>query len=539
MTKKAYSYIRFSTPDQLKGDSLRRQLEASRAYAEENGLLLDESLRDIGVSAFRGKNSTEGALKKFIELVEAGRVEKGSILILESLDRLSRQQIFTALSLFSSIIEAGVEIVTLADNQHYTAESVNDIGQLMYSLISMSRSHEESAIKSKRSAASWENRRRLAVETKRPITGKAPHWLRLSDDKQRFEVIEEHAEIVRSIFSQSIAGVGRRKIASSLNEEGVTPFGRAKMWHTSYIARVLSSRSTMGEYQPCQNGEPVGSAIKDYYPSIISEQQFYHAQSSQQNRRKNKSAGRKGPKFSNLFTGMCKCLECESTYRFMNRGNASLLLCDSNYMAAGCECSMRWRYRDVENASLIVLSEQIDWFSALGGHANSKQKLESEIASLNTKLSDTQKQVDRFAQLFSTAGDAMFSDARSRYLKAMQAADEIKSEIEQKESELLTFTPTQQHVDALNRAIYNLGDESDEQKLYELRAQINATFKDAGLRLYFNESGVYFYVRSTQQKGVILYSEHEELLSMGAELEIQQRTLEAINEDIADLKKAA
>jgi len=34
----AYSYIRFSTPEQLKGDSLRRQLEKSQNYADEHGL---------------------------------------------------------------------------------------------------------------------------------------------------------------------------------------------------------------------------------------------------------------------------------------------------------------------------------------------------------------------------------------------------------------------------------------------------------------------------------------------------------------------
>ena len=164
MQKKAYSYIRFSTPQQLKGDSMRRQLEASRAYAKQHDLILDESLRDIGVSAFKGKNATEGALKKFIELVEAGRIERGSILILESLDRLSRQQVFTALGLFSSILSAGIEIVTLSDGQHYTAESINDVGQLMFSLISMSRSHEESAVKAKRVSASWENRRKLAIQ---------------------------------------------------------------------------------------------------------------------------------------------------------------------------------------------------------------------------------------------------------------------------------------------------------------------------------------------------------------------------------------
>jgi DNA invertase Pin-like site-specific DNA recombinase len=36
----AYSYLRMSTDLQLKGDSRRRQLEASRAYVEANGLEL-------------------------------------------------------------------------------------------------------------------------------------------------------------------------------------------------------------------------------------------------------------------------------------------------------------------------------------------------------------------------------------------------------------------------------------------------------------------------------------------------------------------
>jgi DNA invertase Pin-like site-specific DNA recombinase len=32
----AYSYIRFSTPEQIKGDSLRRQVELSEAYAAKH-----------------------------------------------------------------------------------------------------------------------------------------------------------------------------------------------------------------------------------------------------------------------------------------------------------------------------------------------------------------------------------------------------------------------------------------------------------------------------------------------------------------------
>ena len=54
---KAYSYLRFSTPDQMRGDSFRRQTDAAREYAELNGLDLDGELsfRDLGGSAYQSK----------------------------------------------------------------------------------------------------------------------------------------------------------------------------------------------------------------------------------------------------------------------------------------------------------------------------------------------------------------------------------------------------------------------------------------------------------------------------------------------------
>ena len=62
MKAKAYSYVRFSTPEQLKGDSRRRQLQLSEDYAREHDLdLAEESFQDLGVSAFKGKNAKEGA----------------------------------------------------------------------------------------------------------------------------------------------------------------------------------------------------------------------------------------------------------------------------------------------------------------------------------------------------------------------------------------------------------------------------------------------------------------------------------------------
>lgn len=63
-TPKPYSYILFSTPEQEKGDSIRRQVELRDKYVREHGLTLDNSLRltDRGLSDYKGLQRTKGAL---------------------------------------------------------------------------------------------------------------------------------------------------------------------------------------------------------------------------------------------------------------------------------------------------------------------------------------------------------------------------------------------------------------------------------------------------------------------------------------------
>src|SRR5436305_1352308 len=95
-TPTAYSYIRFSHPDQAKGDSVRRQTEAAAEWCACHGVTLDQSttLRDLGKSAYTGahrKNPDRHALAAFLKLVEDGRVPAGSYLLVENLDRLSRE----------------------------------------------------------------------------------------------------------------------------------------------------------------------------------------------------------------------------------------------------------------------------------------------------------------------------------------------------------------------------------------------------------------------------------------------------------------
>jgi DNA invertase Pin-like site-specific DNA recombinase len=78
----AYSYIRFSSEPQAWGDSRRRQTAAATRYARQNDLALDDGLtfQDLGVSAFRGRNSRTGALGAFLAAIELGVIAPGSYL---------------------------------------------------------------------------------------------------------------------------------------------------------------------------------------------------------------------------------------------------------------------------------------------------------------------------------------------------------------------------------------------------------------------------------------------------------------------------
>ena len=209
----AYSYLRFSTPEQALGDSRRRQLALAEDYARRHDLLLDKGLnfRDLGVSAFRGKNAREGGLRSFLDAVEHGLVPFNSYLLVESLDRLSRNQILEAQGLFLQIITAGVTIVTLIDQRSYSTASLNaNPTDLIISLVYMMRANEESSTKSMRLRAAWAARRDAPGACFHGL--QCPAWLTGKPDKTGYQVIPEKAAIVQRIFREALAGDGLQTI---------------------------------------------------------------------------------------------------------------------------------------------------------------------------------------------------------------------------------------------------------------------------------------------------------------------------------------
>ena len=134
---KAYSYVRFSHKKQERGDFVRRQTEAARHYAKTHGLVLDEFItyEDLGISAFHGDNAVTGALSAFIEGIKDGTIERSSYLLIENIDRLSRQGVRQTIALINQIVDYDITIVTLSDSKVYTAQILDDDPLAIFTIV--------------------------------------------------------------------------------------------------------------------------------------------------------------------------------------------------------------------------------------------------------------------------------------------------------------------------------------------------------------------------------------------------------------------
>src|SRR4051794_5062231 len=133
----AWQYIRFSSSAQEEGDSIRRQTEAGRAWSKRTGVPLPVSnvFTDKGVSGFKGRHREDGtAMADLLDRVNRGRIPEGDTLIVENLDRLTREAPMTALKFVLSFLERGIKVVALSPIE-MTYTSASDISHLMMLLM--------------------------------------------------------------------------------------------------------------------------------------------------------------------------------------------------------------------------------------------------------------------------------------------------------------------------------------------------------------------------------------------------------------------
>ncbi len=407
----AYIYARFSTLDQSKGSSLSRQLDDCRALCDRNQWQRspDRERVDEGRSAFDGTNRAEGSALAAIEReAMAGFLPSDAILVVERLDRLSRQSAVDVFQFITKLTDAGVAVATVDGDRVYRRGSFT-FASLIELIIKAQVSHEESEKKSQRIAAAWARKRAQAqAGNRQALTRRCPAWITVDERSGGYALLEDRAAVIRRIFDLTTSGLGKHRIARMLNLEGVPVWGRAAQgWHASYIQKIVRSRAAVGELQLYRKvaGKRVaeGEPLTGYYPAVIDEGTFARAQADRATRAV--MPGRRGKRISNLLAGLARCGSCGGVMAFRNKGSPGeqYLVCDDALRGRGCEFTIHFNYPALETAIIdqtLYLALDDRHFAAppevvgLEAEQAEQQRLLTELESRQRRLVNLLSRVD-------------------------------------------------------------------------------------------------------------------------------------------------
>ena len=445
MPVKAYSYVRISTPEQRKGRGEERQLDLARAYAAKHGLDLDESHIDPGKSGFHGHHVSKGALGQFLELVANGKIAIGSYLLVENLDRLSRQEPIDAQAQFIAILQAGIKIVTLMDGQIY--ERGRDFTQMIISLTVMSRGHEESARKSFNSKNNHDRNRQDMLAGLPRFQSGCVGWIdqiRVPGSRDCKFALNHHAKTVQRIFELADQGVGALRIARILNDASTPPLKAVgtKWWETT-VVRILHNETAIGTLQVNDTIDgklvPMGEPIKSYYPAAVSEELFWRVQ---RNKAKARSSGRKGLSFTNLFPMTTRCEHCGGglgLVRSTTKGDYQYYRCKQRYEDDNCQGpSALFPYNALEAAILDHVAEfYLDNDMSRRSGTTPRDTVVEAIATIEARLYDLEKERKNTLAM---AGVVEFDEDRAELQATLRSLrpqiDQVRAELSERQSEL-------------------------------------------------------------------------------------------------------
>lgn len=468
MKRKAYFYQRVSSDAQRDNSSLFRQSQAQQAWlAMHPDVELEKKLVDDGYSGYKGENLVFGELGVFVDEIEKGLIEKGSILVLEQFSRLTRLSISKTKELLHKIWQGGVTIVTITDNQEYPPESADDFGKWMRLLIEIESAHKDSEWRSKKVKASWSRRETLAKEKKVAPRMRMPFWL------DRDGKLNEFATVVVDLFSLHARGLGQVLIERELRQKygDIKPL---KNINPTKIIRILKSEKCIGKVY----GEKL-------FDAVVDEETYYSAQRIHQERLfTSVREDRKWP-----LHGMVKCGHCGSGMSIQQTKNQlPLLRCSKKQRSGGeyCQASTTFPYTIAYHFFMIhvepVMLAMMTDMKRLKAAEIDRVKIHQEI----NKLKNVYYDLDNYYQ-------ERVNDGKS-VLASMKKLDDLQEKIavlEQKLSEVQGQINSQKSLSGISKAIYELSEKDP--LAYNL--ELNKT----GLKIHLKDKQLFFYDPDTRE----------------------------------------
>jgi len=316
-------YERLSRDDELQGDSnsIVNQKRMLEDYADKNGFSNAAHFTDDGWS---GGNFERPGWKRLIAEIEAGKV--GTVIV-KDMSRVGRDYLQTGFYTEVLFREKGIRFIAISNN----IDSQNrDSGEFAPFLNIMSEWYLRDAsrkVKASHRARGMDGKRLTFA----PIYG----YNLNTNDKNKWVIDEEAAEIVRRIFRLTIEGKGPSEIARILANDkierpsyylaahGIVKLTQYDMstpyaWSGNSIARMITKPEYMGHtvnfrtYKDSYKDKQAKEAPKEdwvifenTHPAIVDSETWETAQRCRKTVRRTDSLGEANP-----LTGLVFCADC-------------------------------------------------------------------------------------------------------------------------------------------------------------------------------------------------------------------------------------
>ena len=364
-------YERLSRDDELQGESnsISNQKQMLEDFARRNGLPNPTHFTDDGIS---GTRFDRPGFLAMMEEVEAGRVEA---IVIKDMSRLGRDYLKVG-QVMEVLRQRGVRLIAINDGVDSLKgdDDFTPFRNIMNEFYARDTSRKiRSVFKSKGMSG-------------KHLTGTVIYGYLWDEKREHWLVDEEAAEVVRRIFSLTLAGYGPYQIACKLSadrieipvvhlarfNEGVNrskpvkdPYG----WGSSTIVNILKKREYLGhtinfktrkhfkDKKSHYVSEDEWTIFENTHEAIIDQQTFDLVQKIRSNvRRYPNGWGEAAP-----LTGLLYCADCGGkmyVHRTNNGKRISQYTC-SNYTKVPCGTLCPTQHRINESAVLTLVSDTL------------------------------------------------------------------------------------------------------------------------------------------------------------------------------------
>ena len=346
VVKVAICYQRVSTGEQS-ADGKSGFSRQDAALAEWKKAHPDYEVQEVVREAISGnrKNLEKGLLGQFLEDATSGRLQPGTILIVETFSRLSRGDMQDCLKLIIAIFDAGVG-VSFCDWGHEILRSLNDGGGTVYRIAGAAdAAHREWKEKQSRSEGAVQYRRqqieehadgktalfggfRFKPRSETNTNPNYPRWLDVDEDGN-WVLLDDEVEWVQKAFRLA-KNLGSRRIARELQSDGITLARSEALITEAEVQTLLENVAVLGHRQN-KSGNRKEEVTRGVYPAIITPSEWQAARDGIASRRGERGLPN-GRKRINLFEKRTFCAECGHRLGVRRLRNGFALQCSGRVL---------------------------------------------------------------------------------------------------------------------------------------------------------------------------------------------------------------